>query len=163
MDKLEKSVVIGGLVVASMVAGGFSLSQGSLADSDDSYQSPPEEIVMSEQENTSNEIEIQDENTAEIVINDTYDINREYNKDDIIVYNGQEYKAKWYTKGEDPEQYVDWEEVVALNEDGSENYARGKHYLSGDIVVYEGNKYEAKWWTESVPGSNDSWMITKVR
>lgn len=196
MNRGEKKIVIGGVVVTALVTGGFTLSQGPLGPVDDSYQSPLEQVVMSEQSeivNTSSETvkednqveqleeiqqDIKEETTQdekenieednldkeenlvqeEISKASTYDINKAYKKGEVVTYNGIDYKAKWWTKGESPDNYVDWEEVAVINEDGSENYAKGKHYVKGSIVVYEGNKYQAKWWTESTPGSNDSWI-----
>ncbi|MGL5328168.1 MAG: glycosyl hydrolase family 18 protein [Peptostreptococcaceae bacterium] len=88
---------------------------------------------------------------------DTYNPEQIYLEGDRVIYNGKEYVAKWWVKGENPDTSAAWELVIETNPDGSQEYMPGKAYVGGDVVVYNGKKYEAKWWTTSTPGSDDSW------
>ncbi|MGL4736769.1 MAG: glycosyl hydrolase family 18 protein [Cellulosilyticaceae bacterium] len=93
------------------------------------------------------------------VLEDTYDLNEIYNTGDKVIYNGKEYTAKWWTKGETPGVAAVWEETIVPNPDGSQDYVPGKAYVEGDIVIYNGKTYKAKWWTNTVPGTDDSWEL----
>ncbi|MGL5328287.1 MAG: carbohydrate-binding protein [Peptostreptococcaceae bacterium] len=185
MNKQERNIVIGGVLITALAAGGFSLSQGSTVSADDNYKTPTNQVIetetvetkiateedVSKTEEVKNEEEIETSNkeVKEIVNEeekediktdyDTYSFNKEYEKGDIVIYSGKEYKAKWWNKGTNPSDCVDWEEVVSKNSDGSINYAKGKHYLAGDVVVYEGVKYKANHWTKSTPGIDSSWSM----
>ncbi|MGL4820772.1 MAG: immunoglobulin-like domain-containing protein [Bacilli bacterium] len=90
---------------------------------------------------------------------DTYDPKKVYLSGDRVIYNGNEYVAKWWTQGDAPDKSAAWEKVVKPNPDGSVNYEPGRAYVGGNIVSYNGKTYKAKWWTTSVPGSDDSWML----
>lgn len=90
---------------------------------------------------------------------DTYNPEQVYLQGDRVVYEGKEYVAKWWVKGENPDTSAAWELVIEINPDGSQEYIPGKAYIGGDSVMYNGQKYEAKWWTTSTPGSDDSWKL----
>ena len=193
MNREEKNIVIGGIVVSVLVTSGFTLSQGPIGYEEDDYNNNSEDIIIAYndqfdvQELQLKEYGVVQESTQEIVQDyteqyiieedikeeitideeviendDTYNVNKAYKKGEIITYNGIEYKAKWWTKGDYPNNHKDWEEVTTVYEDGSEDYAKGKHYTKGNVVVYDGAKYEAKWWTESTPGSDSSWKIINM-
>ncbi|MGL5541613.1 MAG: carbohydrate-binding protein, partial [Erysipelotrichaceae bacterium] len=94
-----------------------------------------------------------------IVGTDTFDPAKIYYGGEIVVYKGEEYKAKWWTQGGTPDTSSAWEKVVKPNEDGTLNWYSGMVCVGGDRVVYNGATYEAKWWTTSTPGSDDSWKV----
>lgn len=89
----------------------------------------------------------------------TYDPNKIYNSGDKVMYNGQEYTAKWWTKGETPGNSAVWEKAKVTNPDGSVDYVAGDIYTSGNLVKYNGKTYKALWWTTSIPGSDSSWVL----
>ncbi|MGL4912701.1 MAG: glycosyl hydrolase family 18 protein, partial [Romboutsia sp.] len=90
---------------------------------------------------------------------DTYDQNKTYYGGEIVIYKGQEYKAKWWVQGEAPDTSQAWEKIVSANEDGSISYEPGMVFVGGEIVRYEGKTYKAKWWTNTAPGSDGSWEL----
>ncbi|KIE44458.1 carbohydrate binding domain protein [Clostridium argentinense CDC 2741] len=91
------------------------------------------------------------------ITDDNFDLNKIYLEGDTVIYKGEKYTAKWWTKGGVPENNIAWEKEVIPNEDGSTDYIEGKIYIEGDVVSYQGKRYQAKWWTKSIPGSDDSW------
>lgn len=93
------------------------------------------------------------------IVEDTYDPNKIYYGGEVVIFKGNEYKAKWWVKGEDPDKSQAWEKIVKPNEDGSINYEPGMIFTGGEIVKYQGNTYQAKWWTNTVPGSDSSWEL----
>ena len=102
--------------------------------------------------------DVVNENKEQENLNNTYNPSKQYNAGDKVLYNGKEYKAKWWTQGEVPDKADVWEIVVEKNPDGSQDYVQGKVYIAGDIVRYQDKNYKAKWWTTSIPGSDDSWQ-----
>ncbi|MGL4913424.1 MAG: glycosyl hydrolase family 18 protein [Romboutsia sp.] len=96
---------------------------------------------------------------SDVVEGDTYDSNTTYYGGEIVTYKGQEYKAKWWVKGEAPDQSQAWEKIVKPNEDGTIDWYEGMVCVGGDVITYNGKTYEAKWWTTSTPGSDDSWKL----
>lgn len=95
------------------------------------------------------------------VIEDTYDPNQVYYGGEVVIYKGEEYKAKWWVQGEAPDSSQAWEKIVKPNEDGSVNYEPGMIFNGGETVKYEGKTYKAKWWTNTVPGSDSSWELVE--
>lgn len=88
-----------------------------------------------------------------------WDSTKVYLGGDRVSYNGQEYKAKWWTQGETPGTSDVWELVPAS--DGSYPvWNSGKAYVGGDIVTYNSQLYKAKWWTQGeVPGTATVWEL----
>ncbi len=88
-----------------------------------------------------------------------WDNTKVYLGGDRVSYNGQEYKAKWWTQGETPGTSDVWELVPAS--DGSYPvWNSGKAYVGGDIVTYNSQLYKAKWWTQGeVPGTATVWEL----
>ncbi|MGL6184468.1 MAG: glycosyl hydrolase family 18 protein [Clostridium chrysemydis] len=95
------------------------------------------------------------------IVEDTFDINKIYYGGEIVIYKGEEYKAKWWVQGEAPDKSQAFEKIVKPNEDGSLNWYEGMVCTGGMQVSFEGKIYEAKWWTTSKPGSDDSWKLIK--
>lgn len=83
-----------------------------------------------------------------VVPGDTYVSDKAYHRGDTVVFNGKTYRAKWWTRGENPETSQVWE----LVDDGNQTAAPAawspfKIYTAGMQVTYKGRVYEAKWWT----------------
>ncbi|WP_435103611.1 glycosyl hydrolase family 18 protein [Arhodomonas sp. AD133] len=100
-----------------------------------------------------------------------------YSGGDTVMYQGTEYRAKWWTKGDEPGSGNVWEVVSdsTCSDDGSgggdtgggdsgdgdgascEAWDSTIAYTAGDVVVYEGTEYRAKWWTKGeTPGSGQN-------
>ena len=95
-----------------------------------------------------------------------WDPNKDYVAGDIVTYQGKTYKAKWWTRGNEPgaDQYGPWE-LISDNttpegpgttpEAGNWNSA--KVYTNGDVAVFNGKKYKAKWWTQGNEPGAEQW------
>jgi len=87
----------------------------------------------------------------------TWDANAVYTGGDVVKYNGVEYRAKWWTKGDRPDAGGPWEEVNPDNGGGAA-WNASKVYNGGDKVTHGGEQYEAKWWTKGEePGVAGVW------
>ncbi|WP_448547078.1 glycosyl hydrolase family 18 protein [Thalassotalea fusca] len=89
--------------------------------------------------------------------NTTWDANAIYNTGDTVLYDGVEYRAKWWTQGDIPTADGPWEEIVP--DDGQVRpWSASKVYNGGDEVTHNGSTYQAKWWTQGQePGKADVW------
>ncbi len=101
-----------------------------------------------------------------------------------VVYEGNVYEAKWWTKGNNPAVPTNsahpWQLIGPAEEDGSDggggeegddpdpvgNYPvwnAGAVYVAGDRVFYDGMIYEAKWWTQgnnpAMPSGAHPWQL----
>jgi V8-like Glu-specific endopeptidase len=94
------------------------------------------------------------------VANDTWSASKTYVAGDTVVYKGNTYKAKWWTKNNAPDSSPAWEQVSSQS-GGGVAYIPGKAYTGGTIVSYNGGSYKAKWWTTSIPGSDNTWTALK--
>ncbi|MCF0260711.1 MAG: hypothetical protein HUJ54_12705 [Erysipelotrichaceae bacterium] len=91
---------------------------------------------------------------------DTYDPSKIYHGGDVVVYQGIEYTAKWYTHGEIPgDGFNAWERARETDQNGNTVWGEGMVCTAKDRVSWNGAVYEAKWWTQSVPGSDSSWIL----
>ncbi|MGL4522684.1 MAG: carbohydrate-binding protein, partial [Bacilli bacterium] len=89
---------------------------------------------------------------------DTWVDSKAYTAGEIVVYNGQQYKARWWIKGERPDASPAWE-LLSPNTGTAQAWISTKAYVKGDRVLYGGLTYEAKWWTSGeIPGKTASWM-----
>jgi chitinase len=89
--------------------------------------------------------------------NSTWNSNTIYNTGDTVLFNDVQYKANWWTKGEQPDQSGAWFEVIP--DDGQVQAWRADLvYNGGDNVMHNGATYTAGWWTKSeIPGVTDVW------
>ncbi|WP_462172983.1 glycosyl hydrolase family 18 protein [Pseudoalteromonas xiamenensis] len=80
-----------------------------------------------------------------------------YNTGDVVKYNGVEYKAKWWTQGDRPDQGGPWEEVIPS--DGQvRDWRADLVYVAGNKVTHNGEVYTAQWWTKGEePGVASVW------
>ncbi|MGL6186371.1 MAG: glycosyl hydrolase family 18 protein [Clostridium chrysemydis] len=42
-----------------------------------------------------------------------------------------------------------------------DTYVKDKAYNGGETTIYKGKTYKAAWWTNSIPGSDESWILIK--
>jgi len=83
----------------------------------------------------------------------TWDASTIYNTGDKVIYQGVEYRAKWWTQGDIPSNGGVWEKVSTGN-----GWDASVAYNGGAEVTHNGNKYQAKWWTQGdEPGVADVW------
>lgn len=90
-----------------------------------------------------------DENNPE----ETWDNSKEYVQGDIVEYNGRKYRARWYTKNEEPGLMASpWQEIT-------DEWRDFNIYQQGDAVEYNGREYRARWYTknEEPGGLNGPW------
>ena len=92
---------------------------------------------------------------------DTYDPNKIYLEGDSVIFKGEKYIAKWWVRGEDPDESYSWKKIIIPNEDGSIDYYKGLVCQGGELVRYEGHTYKAKHWTNTIPGSDNTWDLIK--
>ncbi|MBE0362553.1 chitin-binding protein [Pseudoalteromonas ulvae UL12] len=82
--------------------------------------------------------------------------NKAYSAGDIVTYNGQKYRAKWWVKGEKPDTSSAWE---LLSPTSNDQWQAVKSYPGGSEVSHLGAKYQAKWWTQGEePGKASVWQ-----
>ena len=104
---------------------------------------------------------------------DTYDATKVYTGGDTVVYKGKTYKAKWWTRGEDPETSMVWELVSDGSSGGSTGGDTGDTgsvpawnsttvYTGGSRVSYNGHIYEARWWVQGTAPSASEWDVWKL-
>ncbi len=98
----------------------------------------------------------------------SWDNSKAYVGGDIVSYNGNDYKAKWWTQGDTPGSSDVWQlmgsdTTTPTNPTNPITYPAwdsSKAYVGGDVVSYNGNDYKAKWWTQGdTPGSSDVWQL----
>ena len=93
MNREEKNIVIGGIVVSVLATSGFTLSQGPIGDADDNYNSNSEDIIIAyNDEFDMQELQLKEygviEETSQEVAKDTIeDIKVDYIHQDIIEEN----------------------------------------------------------------------------
>ncbi|WP_434059917.1 carbohydrate-binding protein [Pseudoalteromonas aurantia] len=86
----------------------------------------------------------------------TWQANKVYTTGDTAVYNGKTYRAKWWIKGQRPDQSQAWQLVTT--DDSSNTWNASTAYQGGSIVTFQSQKYKARWWTrDQTPGSNAVW------
>lgn len=85
----------------------------------------------------------------------TWDKDKVYLQGDKVIYNGIEYTAKWWTKGDIPETSDAWKKDSSVITEWDKSLA----YNGGDKVTYNGSTYEAKWWTKGEKPSESSVWI----
>ncbi|MDR6552401.1 lytic polysaccharide monooxygenase [Paenibacillus qinlingensis] len=87
----------------------------------------------------------------------TWDSAKIYLAGDKVTFNGIEYAAGWWTKGEQPDTSDVWKAVA---KDAVLTWNNVKAYNGGDKVVYAGHTYQAKWWTKGeIPGKAGVWSL----
>lgn len=87
----------------------------------------------------------------------TWQASKIYLAGDTVMFNGKEYRAKWWTQGNQPDQGGPWEEVIP--DDGQVRAWRADLvYNGGDVVAHNNATYKAGWWTKGEePGQSSVW------
>ncbi|CAM3216428.1 lytic polysaccharide monooxygenase [Paenibacillus lupini] len=87
----------------------------------------------------------------------TWDSMKIYLAGDIVTYNGIEYKAGWWTQGDQPDNSDVWKPVSTT---AVQAWNSTKAYNGGDQVTYAGHTYKAKWWTKGeIPTNGGVWVL----
>ncbi len=77
---------------------------------------------------------------------------------DRVMYQGVEYRAKWWTKGQRPDQGGPWARVGDSQANQSNEWQATVAYSGGDEIEYNNQRYQAKWWTQGEqPGHAAVW------
>ena len=80
-----------------------------------------------------------------------------YVSGDRVLHNSKLYQARWWTKGENPEEAQVWG-IVEDEKKGTLSWDKKEIYIGGRIVSYNGATYKAKWWTlGEIPGKALVW------
>lgn len=93
-----------------------------------------------------------------------WDQNSIYLVGDTALSKGLLYKAKWWTRGEKPEDSAVWQLVKTNSSTDplASEWSSSKGYVSGDLVKYKDNLYKANWWTQgNTPSSSREWSVVK--
>ncbi|EOL45175.1 lytic polysaccharide monooxygenase [Enterococcus caccae] len=86
----------------------------------------------------------------------TWDADKIYNYGDKVIFNDLEYEARWWTRGERPDQSDVWK----LLSKKAVNWQTSKAYSGGDTVTFQGDTYKAKWWTQgNEPTTSSVWEL----
>ncbi|MDX2320785.1 MAG: Ig-like domain-containing protein [Moritella sp.] len=85
---------------------------------------------------------------------DTWDAEDVYIGGDEVRYDGKQWVAKWWTKGNEPSNSDVWQ----LNdpEAATQAWSVQKAYNGGDDVIFNSQTWQAAWWTKGEEPSNNS-------
>ncbi|MGL4600616.1 MAG: carbohydrate-binding protein, partial [Plesiomonas sp.] len=84
-----------------------------------------------------------------------------YQANDLVSYNGVQYKAQWWTKGETPGSSSVWLKVTtdSGSTTGPAAWSADIAYTTGQTVTYQTSSYKAKWWTKGeIPTTSAAWQ-----
>ncbi len=88
-----------------------------------------------------------------------WDANSTYQANAVVTYNGVQYKAQWWTKGETPGVSSVWLKVVSTGSGQNGEWSSETAYTAGQVVTYQGSSYKARWWTKGeTPSSSAVWL-----
>lgn len=86
----------------------------------------------------------------------TWEADKIYNYGDKVIFDDLEYEARWWTRGERPDQSDVWK----LLSKKAVNWETSKAYSGGDTVTFQGDTYKAKWWTQgNEPKTSNVWEL----
>lgn len=86
----------------------------------------------------------------------TWEADKIYTAGNKVFYNDLEYEAKWWTKGNRPDQSDAWK----LLSNNVVEWSANKAYSGGDIVTFQGKTFKAKWWTQgNQPDNSSVWEL----
>ncbi|MBC1564246.1 chitin-binding protein [Listeria booriae] len=95
---------------------------------------------------------------AEVIPTGTWSSTRIYVAGDMVTYDNQQYRAKWWTLGNKPSESDAWEQIGG----GIADWNSTKAYNGGDKVTYNGKTYQAKWWIRGErPDTSIVWVLVK--
>lgn len=79
-----------------------------------------------------------------------------YLADDLVSWEGDTYRARWWTKDETPGVATVWE---IITEDAPSEWSLSRIYVKGDRAWYVETLFEARWWTMGdIPGDAAVWQ-----
>ncbi|MEG1046054.1 lytic polysaccharide monooxygenase [Carnobacterium sp.] len=85
--------------------------------------------------------------------------NKTYVGGEVVRYNGLEYKAQWWTKGDKPSASGVWK---LMTPNVVTEWNTSMVYNGGDKVTFNKVTYQAKWWTQGEkPGNAAVWSVVK--
>ncbi|MGL6000852.1 MAG: lytic polysaccharide monooxygenase [Plesiomonas sp.] len=90
-----------------------------------------------------------------------WDVSSIYQANDLVSYNGVQYKAQWWTKGETPGSSSVWLKVTtdSGSTTGPAAWSADIAYTTGQTVTYQNSSYKAKWWTKGeIPTTSAAWQ-----
>ncbi len=89
----------------------------------------------------------------------SWDAAKVYTGGEIVTFNGDKYKAKWWTSGDEPgKPYGPWQ-LISAQDGQPADWSDATTYTGGMQVVYQGVIYEAKYWSKGdVPGQSHVWL-----
>jgi predicted carbohydrate-binding protein with CBM5 and CBM33 domain/chitodextrinase len=100
------------------------------------------------------------EPTPEPTPGNTWQRDKVYVAGNEVVHQGVTYRAKWWTRSEEPGKAQVWERVSKGSEQPSDEWQHSKAYQGGAVVSFQGKKYQARWWTQGqVPGQANVWKL----
>ncbi|MBM3115091.1 SUMF1/EgtB/PvdO family nonheme iron enzyme [Jeongeupia naejangsanensis] len=69
-----------------------------------------------------------------------------YLQGDVVTHQGQEWQARWWTRGDTPAAGVaPW--LAAPAEDAAGDWQATRAYAAGELAALGGELYQARWWT----------------
>ena len=72
-----------------------------------------------------------------------------YDKGDVVMYDGSEWRALWWTKGQKPgDPWGAWEQIVT-EPDGVAVWTPSRVFNAGDTVTFDGRTWEALYYTRN--------------
>ncbi|WP_105167291.1 GMC oxidoreductase [Pseudoalteromonas sp. T1lg23B] len=88
----------------------------------------------------------------------SWDPKEVYTEGDMVTYNGIVYRAKWFSKGDNPDNGHPWREVDPI----ARPWRSDLDYERGDQVVYEQQTYQARWYSANEkPANSKAWKLVK--
>ena len=88
---------------------------------------------------------------------DTWRSDQIYVAGDTVIYQGIEYRAKWWVRGDRPDTSAAWERTSPLS---MVEWNSSRSYVGGERVRYQGKIYEARWWNVNAnPSTNSVWVL----
>jgi 5'-nucleotidase len=82
-----------------------------------------------------------------------WDAKKAYHIGDLVSFDGQVWRALWWTQNQKPgDPWGPWEQI-ATTPDGTPEWTASRVFNAGDVVSYQGSLWRAQWWTRNqVPG-----------
>ncbi|WP_305844612.1 carbohydrate-binding protein [Photobacterium leiognathi] len=94
----------------------------------------------------------QQELTVKSASKNTWSPDTIYTGGEHVIFNGNEYVAKWWTRGDEPGTNPVWK--LLTDDSAAKEWTSDKVYNTGDKAIYNGITYTAKWWTKgNIPGA----------
>ncbi|NDL55734.1 glycosyl hydrolase 53 family protein [Phytoactinopolyspora mesophila] len=76
---------------------------------------------------------------------------------DMVNHQGADFKASWWTRGQEPgDPHGPWQEVAAAP-DGTALWTPSRVFDTGDVVLHDDVRYTARWWTRNQEPGTSPW------